>query len=107
MPSLSLAFPASRCLFASLFSSLAPKPEMVHACLSTRSCEGRYNNELTTVAKAPDRENRFPPSAEKHSACTTALKMKEKRPMNREQKLARNGGQALGEAMNFVTICRA
>src|SRR6266571_6872323 len=33
--------------------------------------------------------------------------MKEKRPMNMEQKLARNGGQALGEAMNFVTICRA
>ena len=30
--------------------------EMVHACLSTRSHEGRYNNELTTVAKAPDRE---------------------------------------------------
>jgi mycothiol synthase len=27
--------------------------------------------------------------------------------MNMEQKLARNGGQALGEAMNFVTICRA
>jgi len=27
--------------------------------------------------------------------------------MNREQKLARNGGQALEEAMNFVMICRA
>jgi mycothiol synthase len=27
--------------------------------------------------------------------------------MNMEQKPARNGGQALGEALNFVTICRA
>lgn len=27
--------------------------------------------------------------------------------MNREQKLARNGGPALGEAMNFVTMCRS
>jgi hypothetical protein len=41
--------------------------EMVHVCLSTRSREGRYSNELTTMAKAPDRENRLPPGAEKHS----------------------------------------
>jgi mycothiol synthase len=38
---------------------------------------------------------------------TTALKTKEKRSMNTEQQLARNGGPALVEALNFVAICRA
>src|SRR5574340_368363 len=37
---------------------------------------------------------------------TIAPKIKENTSMNAEQQLARNGGQALVEALNFVTICR-